>query len=68
MPVLTKERPRKAFIKLWRVPAGCSGPPCDWCGATSIWLAFDVGQLMGASCAQCYPLLRRSVVMSENHR
>jgi hypothetical protein len=54
-----------AFVKIAPIPLGCSSPPCDWCGRTSTWLAYDIGQLMGASCASHYRDLARSVAMSE---
>jgi len=52
------------FIKVQRVEDGCGSLPCDWCDRTSVWLAYDIGYLTGASCNEHIGLLRRSVAMS----
>ena len=55
---------RRNFIKVQRVEDGCGSLPCDWCEKTSVWLAYDIGYLTGASCDEHVGLLRRSVAMS----
>jgi hypothetical protein len=57
-------RNRMRTIDMKRVPAHGSSPPCDWCDGTSVWVAFDCGMLVGASCQRHYEDLRRSAVMS----
>jgi hypothetical protein len=57
-------RRRRIFIKLHRVEPGCSAPPCDWCDETSMWLAYDIGHLTGASCEEHVGLLKHSVALS----
>lgn len=60
----TVESSRRNFIKVQRVENGCGSLPCDWCEKTSVWLAYDIGYLTGASCDEHVGLLRRSVAMS----
>jgi len=57
-------RGRRSFIKVQRVGAYESSLPCDWCEKTSVWLAYDIGYLTGASCNEHVGLLWRSVAMS----
>jgi hypothetical protein len=63
-PTVERSNLRRTFINVQRVGDGCGSLPCDWCHRTSVWLAYDIGYLTGASCDEHVGLLRRSVAMS----
>lgn len=63
-PAGERSNRRRNFINVQRVEDGGGSLPCDWCEKTSVWLAYDIGYLTGASCDEHVGLLRRSVAMS----